>query len=461
MIQKIFYCLVCMMMAHSVFAFKEKPKKITLSNGLKVYLLHDKTLPYLSVNLITPLGSSTDPNSKEGLSYIASQSLSRGTTTKTAQDISKELEQLGSRFFAATSKDYTIFSSDTLSWNTEKLLKLFSDILLHPRFSSKEIDFVKNQTQSRIKKQPESSGSFAGSVFSRILFENSPYQHSSVGYTKTIGSIQSTDVRQHYKKYFLPEESVLGVTGRYPKNIKSILEKYFAEWKPNKKKSFFSDWFKKPPTPFLSRNTNQKDRYIVVHDEDQVQSNIRIGFVSIPRSAKDFLAFQVANIVLGGGMFSARLMDEIREKLGYTYGIRSSLNPLKYSGIYGIATATRPDVTGKTVTKSKELLKEFHEKGITQEELKNAKEYYRVGLMRSLEKPESRLARRMLLEYMGVPYDFNNLKRKLNQLSLNHVQKIIKKYFSPSGLTIVIFTDYEKVKHQFKNLEKLPADKFL
>ena len=460
MIQKIFYCLVCMM-THSVFASKEKPKKITLSNGLKVYLLYDESLPYLTLDLLTPLGSILDPKSKEGLSYIMSQSLSRGTKTRTAQEISKELEQLGSQFISSTSKDYTVFSADTLSWNTDKLLHLFSDVLLHPSFNPKDIAFIKNQTISIIQKKPESSASFARSAFGEILFKDSPYKHGAIGYKKSINNIEVSDVLQHYKKHLLPETSTLGITGRYPKDIKQKLEKAFAEWKPQKKRQFFSDWIKKNPSTLLSRELNQKDRHIIIHREGQVQSNIFIGFVSIPRSSNDFLAFQVANIVLGGGMFSARLMDEIREKLGYTYTIRSSLNPLRQSGIYSIVTPTRLDVTGKAVTRIQELLTDFYEKGITEEEMTNAKEYYRVSLMKALEKPESRLSRRMTLEYMGVPYDFNNLEKRLNQISLSHIQKIIKKHFSPSGLTTVIFSDYNKIKSQFKNVEVISFDQFL
>ncbi len=458
-IRNILYCILCMMIAPSAFAFKEKPKKFTLSNGLKVYLLYDESLPYFGLELLTPIGSIKDPRSKGGLSYVLSESISRGTASRSAQDISKELEQLGSQFFSMTSKDYTIFSAETLSWNTEKLLSIFSDILLQPQFDPKEIEFIKNQTLSLIEKQPESSSVFANNIMTQILFENSPYEHSFFGHKKSIKNIQASDVREHYKKHFQPQNSVLGVTGRYPKDIKKKLEKFLGAWtsEAQNKKWFFEKWFRGTPDILVPVSTQQQwtqGKYMIVHRDKQVQSDIRIGFTSIPRFSKDFLAFQVANIVLGGGMFSARLMDEIRENLGYTYTIRSSLSPLRQAGLFSIATPTRLDVTRKAVDRIQELLKDFHEKGITEEEMMNAKEYYRVSLMKALEMPENRLSRRMRLEYMGVSYDFDHLQRRLSQISLNRIQKVIRKYFIPSGLTIIVLSDYKKIQSQFKDIEK-------
>ena len=459
--KNILYCVICMMITHSVFALKEKPKKITLSNGLTVYLLYDADLPYLKLELLTPLGSSKDPQSKEGLGYIVGQSLSRGTKSRSAQDISRGLEQLGSRFFAATTKDYSIFSAEALSWNTDALLDIFSDIIIHPLFDSKEVAFIKNQTLSQIEKQPESASSFAHNILTQILFKNSVYQHSVFGYKKSMMNIQDVNVKEHYKKYFQPHKSVLGVTGRYPKDIKKKIENFLGGWVSDShtQQWFFKKWFVKKPTVLVPISIWQPaedmpTKYTIVHRGRQVQSDIHIGFTSIPRSSEDFLAFQIANTALGGGIFSARLMDEIRENLGYTYTIRSSLSPLKQAGLFSIATPTRLDVTRKAVDRIRELLQEFHEKGITEEEMMNAKEYYRVSLMKILETPESRLSRRIVLEYMGVSYDFDRLQKKLNRISLSRIQKVIQKYFIPSGLTIIILSDYKKVRSQFKDIQK-------
>ena len=465
-IQNIFYCLICMIVLSSIFSCKERPKKITLSNGLKVYLLYDAHLPYLKLELLTPLGSIKDPDSKKGLSYILAQSLSRGTAVRSSLDISKEFEQLGSQFSAITRSDYSVFSAETLSWNTSALLEVFSDVITRPYFDSKEVEFVKNQTLSRIKKQPESSSSFANNIIKRLLFENSPYGHSVFGHQKSIKDIQSSDVKAHYKEYFQPQESVLAITGQYPKDMKKKLEKFLGHWNSTSKNSiccFFTRWFKKKPPVIVPSSTWPQERpikYIIVHRDQQMQSDIRVGFTSISRSSKDFLAFQIANIVLGGGMFSSRLVDEIRENLGYTYTIRSTLNSFRQAGLFNIATPTRLDVTRKALDKIQELLKEFHAKGITEEEMKNAKEYYRVSLMKVLETPESRLSRRMLLEYMGGSYDF---EKNLKKISLDQIQEVIHKYFVP--LTVVILSDHKKIESQFKDIERkvtvVPFDQFL
>ena len=463
------FCMSCFLLFCSSLK-ADQIKKMVLSNGLTVYLLEDKDLPYIHVELLSPMGSSKDPKKKEGLSHITAHSLSRKASNMTAQEISKKLETLGTDFYSSVSKDYAHFSVDSLSWNAQALLSLFARIISEPEFNEEETAFIKHRTLSAIEKLPESPSAFADRVFQNKIFRNTPYTHPSSGWKKTIEDLNVRDISQHYQTFFAPEHSLLGITGKYPQNIKKHLEAAFSRWKrrsPKQKKEWFStlgQLFKSKKTqrdqPSISqKNFEEKgkenknlEKYIIVHKKGQTQSQIRLGFLSLPRSSKDYLAFQIANIVLGGASTS-KLYMEVREKHGLTYHVRSNLSSLMEAGVFSIRSPTRLSVTREALDRILDTLERFNQSSLTEKEFEDAKRYYKMQILKSTETAESQLSRFMALKYMGVPYDLKELDRNLMKLKFKEVKSTAKKYFSHHNVRIIIFSDKDQVDSQFKDLK--------
>ena len=440
---------------------EEKPKKITLSNGLKVYLLEDSSLPYVHFELLTPQGSAKDPLLKEGLSALMAHTLVRGTHKKSAQEVIRELEKLGAYLSVMVTRDYTLLSVDTLSWNDEKLLNVFGEIITRPKFDEKEIAFIKKQTLSSIEKLPESASAFTNRAFYRTIFQGHPYAHSPFGSKKSLQSIGREETTQHYKR-MMPRGSLLGITGNIPKDIKQKLENTFKNWSDSSEKKGFFSWLRIKTKKAVQPVIPSKDipKYTIIHKPGQVQSNIRMGYLSLPRSSKHYTAFQIANIVLGAGSLNSRLGLEVREKQGLTYHIQSTFQSFIKQGVFYITSPSRLAVTREVIDRSLDILEKFHKDGITQKELNSAKNYYRMQLLKSYEKAENRLSRRIILNYMGLNYDLDDLDRNLNRLKLKDVQKVIKKYFSPENIKIVIFSDYQEIQAQFKDIDGLKVKDF-
>ena len=440
------------------------PKKFILPNGLKVYLLKDNNLPYVQYDLIVPSGSSSDPVGQEGLASLTARMLSRGTHNYNSFELTKKLENLGTQFSAQTYKDYSVFSADTLSWHNSALLDLFSKIITKPSFPDQETAWMKNQILSQIKKQPESPFYFANKVFTQKVFQNKKYAHSPEGFQHTVQNLTTKDILNHYKMYFAPQHSILGVTGQYPKDIKKKLEKHFFIWKKtplklqSKKPSIFSFWkkFQKKEKPKKSKRT----RFSIIHQKGVFQSEIRIGKPLISRTSPDYLSVKMANMVLGAGGLDSRLFNEIREKQGLTYRIQSQLFPLMEGGIVNILTSTRLEVTRTAVNKIVDVMKIFYDKGITEKELEKAKKSYRIQLLKSSEQATARMFRYIFLKYMGLPYDLNRLDQKLKRTHLKDVNQAIQKYYSPENIQFVIFSDFEKIKSQFQDIQDLKVENF-
>ena len=459
-----YYKILVFIMALSLnIKAEDQIKKMTLSNGLKVYLLEDSSLPYIHFALLTPLDSTKDPQSKEGLSALMAHTLVRGTKHKSAQEVIKELEKLGTNLSVSVGRDYTVFYVDTLSWNDKKLLNILGEIITQPKFAEKETAFIKKQTLSSIEKLPESASAFTDRAFYQVLFQGHPYAQSPLGSKKSLHNIKPEDIPQQYKM-LVPKGSLLGITGNIPKDIRTTLENTFKNWQGGsvEPKGFFRWLRKSKPVEPSAPTPSSKDikKYTIIHKPGQVQSNIRMGYLSLPRISKDYMAFQIANIVLGASALNSRLGLEVREKHGLTYHIRSALQSHIKQGIFYIASPTRLTVTREVIDRSLDILETFHKKGITVEELDSAKNYYRMQLLKSYEKAEDRLSRRIILNYMGLDYDLDELDRNLNRLKLKDVQKVIKKYFLLDNIKIVIFSDYQKIQAQFKDIKNLKVEDF-
>lgn len=445
--------LIFIFLSNGAQAVTEKVRRITLSNGLNVFLLKDTSLPYIQLELIVPMGSSTD--SKKGLSHLVSKALSKGTTKKTSSELIVHLENLGSKFSSSTSRDFSSFSAGSLSWNQDQLLNIFNEIISQPAFQEKEINWVKKQFLSKIKKSPEQPMNFARRILLSSVFQFENYNHNPVGSLKSLNSIQHADVLQHYKKYFVPQNSILGISGQYSHDIKRKLEKYFSSWKKTKKISLPA-LTKKSKT----KNKSQEPLFFIIHKKGQTQSNIRMGKKAIHRADPDYLAVQIANIILGAGGFESRLFSELRVKRGLTYGINSRIHSLMYDGILSISSSTRLNVTKKSIDLILDTLEFFYKKGVTSEEVEEAKKNYKTQILSSLGKAENRLSRQMLLKFYGLPYDVPNLNRKLNKIKVKNINHVIKKYFSPYQSIFIIFTDFNKVKTQFEDIQHIKVKNF-
>lgn len=444
----------------------ELPQILTLSNGLKVYLLRDDSLPYIRYNLIMSAGSSLDPQGKEGLASLTAQMLERGTQNLTPLELIKKLDNLGTQLEVYTNRDFSLFSVESLSWHNKALLEIFSEVISLPSFENKEISWQKNQILSQIQKLPESASSFTNKIVQQTLFQNT-YAHSPMGFKKTVEQLTSSEVVQFYQTHFVPQNSILGVVGKFPKNLEEDLEKYFSKWKKTeqpttlrkvkaqkwkREKKFF--FFRKKAQPLKQASIRFPQLKITFIDKkEQSQSEIRVAQAFVSRTSPDYLLLQMANIILGASGLDSRLFNKVREQHGLTYVIYSQMLPLMNDGLLSLTTSTRLEVTRQTVDKILEVLEEFYNKGVTEEELKKAQNTYRVQLLQNTQTPSSRLIRQMTLNYYGLPLDVKTINRQLRRIRLEDVNRVIQKYYSFDQIQLIIFSDFDKIKDQFKDTE--------
>ena len=419
-----------------------------LSNGLDVLLVKEEGLPYISFDMMFKAGSKVDPKEKEGLMYLLTEIIDKGTKTRPAMQVAEDIETLGADFFSQLGYDSLSFSVQTLSHLNKELLEIFSEIITKPAFLEQEFQRAKKKALGYAKRSAENFSFYAGRTFNKYLYDPHPYGFYQYGRLKSLEAIQLKDIKSFYDRYFRPGRALLSVSGRYPEDIIQQLEKAFGHWKgaavpvTDEQKPLDS------ATPNLT-----KTELLIVDQASAVQSEIRMGHISLKRSHPDYLPLRTANVVLGGS-FTSRLMSRIRTQKGLTYGISSYFSSKKELGAFKLGLAVRNEKVGSALLEIIGVLENFNQKGITEEELEKAKQLLKNQFITHVSTADSFAHYLMYLNSQGIPYSYaGRYFKELSLLDLDKVNMAIKQHLRPHQIKILVLTSAEEVKSQLKDFE--------
>ncbi len=437
--------------ANSSKEMQLKPfQEITLSNGLKVLILEDKTLPYFSMTMLIKAGSYLDPQNQKGLAGFTGEMLSQGSSKRDTMQIAGSFEDLGSTLKVDVRNDLTLITASSLASGRDTLIKDFSEVVIDPIFPEKEITRMRQESLANFEQLPDDSDGFAGWAFNTSLYgANHPYGVSSLGTPKGIASIKRQDLQKFYGQYFRPNNAMLAVMGQMPANIQAQLEAAFGHWK----NQVVTDVQIAKFPEFKGIDIE------LVTKPGLNQSQILFGQKGIQRSNPDFLPLRLASLVLGGG-FTSRLVKEIRVKRGLTYSIFSMFDPRLGEGPFIISTFSRNDKVGETISETLKVLKQFQETGITEQELKDAKAYMKGQFPNALETPENLAQNLLVLRLYGIDDTYlTNYNANMDKITLEEVNRAIKQYISPDNMKILVYSTKDVLK-QLEPIGKVKTIEF-
>lgn len=425
-------------------AFKLRPmREVQLENGLKVLFIADNSLPRVSMTMLVKVGSRQDPAGKEGLNSLTSQMLEQGTQSKNAMVIADELGDLGTEINIEPSTDFTILSMDALVNSSDKLLGLYSDIVMNPAFLDAEVARAKSQTIAQQQKKIDNPSSYANDAFDEFLFKGHPYANDVTGTPATVKKITKQDIIRHYLNNYRPNNAQLAVVGRFDKTFEAKVAEAFKKW-PGKPIRDFT-------TPELKPIEGIETK--LVSKSGLQQAQIRIGELGIRRADPDFLKLRTANVALGGE-FGSRLNQHVRDDLGLTYSIYSYFDSRADRGPFEISTFTKNETVGKTVEESLKVFSEFVEKGLTEQELKASKEQMLGQFPRAIETADRLAYNILILNYYGVPLSYlQDFNKNVEALTLADVNQAVQKHLDAKNLRILIYADEKKVSDQIKEFK--------
>lgn len=411
-------------------------KTFTLDNGLKVIVVENHKVPRISYQLTVDV----DPIfQKDAVGYVsmAGSLLRNGTKNKTKGEIDEAVDFIGASLNTFENGMYGL----TLTKHKETFLSLMSDVLLNPAFPEEELEKTKKQSISGLVSSKTNPGFIANRVGQKLCYGNHPYAELET--EETIENITREHLITYYNTYYKPNVSYLVIVGDISlKQAKEDAQKYFGSWQKAEV----------PDQKYQFPNKNVGTRVALVHKDDAVQSYINITYpVQLKVGDKDGIPAILANDILGSGVFSARLIANLREDKGYTYGAYSNLSSDELVGQFRAYAQVGTDVTDDAVN---QFLIEMNrmESELVDDETLNLFKTVRTGsLARSLESPQTiaRFAYNTLKYNLPADY-YQKYFENVDAVTKEQVLAVSKKYIDADQAIIVVVGDKNKLLEPLK-----------
>lgn len=423
-----------------------KVQKQKLKNGLEVWFVKHTELPIVSMNMVFRVGADLDPIDRAGLALITADLLDNGTKTRSAIDISNQVQALGANLSTSAGWDSSSVSILTLKKNLDKSLEIFSDVVVNPSFPQDELETIKRRTLVSFLQRKDNPNQIANMAYNALLYgKNHPYGKPISGNETTVKAITREEVVKFYETYYRPNNAVLIVVGDTDlKEIVSKLEKVFADWKPNN-----------VPVSSAPLNVEFKRPGIYIVDRPgAAQSVISIGHIGVPRNNPDYIPLLVMNSILGG-QFTSRVNLNLREDKGYTYGARTSWSFRRGAGPFEASADVQTAVTKEAVV---EFLREINgilgERPVTKEEL----EYNKQSIIRRYPQgfeTVGQIANQLATLFVyNLPDDyFNKFIQKVKAVTIEDVNRVARKYIKPDNMAILIVGDRKVIEADLRKIE--------
>jgi zinc protease len=413
-----------------------------LNNALEVIFVKRSHLPILRLNLVVNGGTKTDPVHKKGLANLFTMMIDEGADEYNGLELMDEFDILGSNFDLNCNNDGVYVGLRTLRENADRSIELFSKVVTKPHFDAISFAREKRKILTRMIQLKDDPEEIASSVFEYIVLgKEDPYSYPIIGYEDDINKISIEDLKDFYNSFFVPNNSALIAVGDISKEeLAEKLNFYLQDWRP-----------KVLDIESYKSNVRESPGIFLIHKEDSVQSEIRIGHTSSKRDKHDFFPRTLLNNILGG-QFSSRINLNLREDKGYTYGAFSRFNYFKECAFFYASTSVGIENTGNAV---KEVIKELNliREGVTEKELEFAKSST-IGKYPANFETNRQIAHNLTTKYLyDLPDDyFQTYLDRIRDVSIEQVNKSAKDHIHTDKLVIVVVGDKEKIIPQLRDI---------
>lgn len=418
-------------------------EKTKLANGLEVWMVEQKELPIVAMNLVLRSGQGNEPDNRTGLANMTASLLDDGTKTRSAVDITNQLQAIGVNGINANSGfDSTNVAIQTLTRNLDRALELYADVIMNPVFPATEVESLRGRSLIGLRQQRANPNAVSNVVYNKVLYGDHPYGRDNN--EATLKAITRDDIVRFYESTYRPNNGVLIVVGDFDKaTLKAKLEKAFSGWSGGTVAN----------RPLPAAKAFGKTGIYLVDRPNSAQSVVSIGQVGIDRGNPDYFPVVVMNSILGGGITS-RISMNLREDKGYTYGANSGFVYRRGPGPFRAGGDIQTAVTKEAIV---EFMKELNGiRGgipITAREL----DYNKQSLIRrypaGFETVGAISNQLSNLVVYGLPDSyFNEYIAKVNAVTLDDVNRVAKQYLDPSKMAIVIVGDRKTIEKGLKEL---------
>ncbi|MBK9176711.1 MAG: insulinase family protein [Flavobacteriales bacterium] len=431
-------------------------KTFTLPNGLRVIVVENHKLPMVGVQLRFDIPPMSQGN-QVGFVEMMGDLLTHGAGNRSKAQIDQDVDRLGAQLSANSEGVY----ASVLKKHLEALLPIMADVATAPTFPSDELAKAKKRTLSEVQQRKDDPSAIGEAVGRSVTYGRS-HPYGEVATERSIAQVNEQQLKAYHAKFFRPEKGYLVFVGDITeKEAKALAKARFGDWKPAQKYTVVDEdgkqtiegigevrFLEKPAIPRGPR------RVIIVDRPGAAQSVIRVGF-PLNLQPKDVraLSAQVMNTILGGGVFNAQLMQNLREDKGWTYGSHATLDADRFNGHFHTSANVRTAVTDSAIAETIKEIERMRTTRVSPEELDLAKRFMAGSFARSLEDPRT-IARFALNTYLNeLPKDhYATYLKRLEAVTAEDVQAAAEAFLHPDNAVILVVGDKRKLLHRLEPL---------
>ncbi|MGB3182414.1 MAG: pitrilysin family protein [Cyclobacteriaceae bacterium] len=399
-----------------------KAETITLDNGVPVHIIRAGTQPAVKLEVLLPAGKWYEP--KNGLAWFTTKMLKEGTQNKSSEVISSLFDFYGVEAEFETSLDRSEMSLKVMNKHLPDLLELVHEILYTPSFPDNELETLRNIKIQESRVENNQNHTYA----SRKLRENiygTEHPYGKFFTEEAMRAISKQDIKDYHNSHIKDTEEFI-IAGRVEDKHIDLLNRMFGQKELNK------------PSHNNSFTSSPGEKNLYVGKDHSLQTSLRLGKESILKSHADYIDLKIATTILGG-YFGSRLMKNIREEKGYTYGISSTLLPLEQSTLMIIGSDVIKEHREAAVSEIFSEIRKLRTEPVSESELDTVRNYMIGAFLGSIDTPSDIAEKFKNTHYLGLDYSYyHNFMDRVKNINPEKVIEVTNKYLHEDSLYQVL-----------------------
>ncbi|MBN9241460.1 MAG: insulinase family protein [Mesorhizobium sp.] len=424
LVLSVFFLVLPALSAHAAVAIQE----VKSDKGVTAWLVEDYTVPIVAVRFAFDGGSTQDPPGKEGLANLMTGLFDEGAGDLDSDAFQTRLDDAGAEMAFNETRDAVYGSMRMLADRKDQAFDLLRLAVLQPRFDQGPIDRIRAQILAGIVSGERDPDTVAARKWAEAVYAGHPYSRPDQGTKESVASLTAEDLHAFHEATFARGGLHVAVVGAID-----------AATLKRKLDAVFGDLPEKGALRPVADASPKLGQQIEVN-YDRPQTSLQLAFPGVRRDAPDFYAAALMNEILGGGTFTSRLFEEVRDKRGLAYGISSGLMNSRHSSLLAISTATRSDRAAETLGVIRAVVKGMAEQGPTAEELAAAKAYT-IGAyaINNLDSSGSIASTLVELQIQGLGIDYMERRAGyIGAVTLDEVKAVAKKVLSAEPAVMIV-----------------------
>jgi predicted Zn-dependent peptidase len=409
-----------------------KHRKTTFDNGIRLITDRVAHAKSISMGIWVNAGSRDEQEQDHGIFHFIEHMIFKGTKSRSAMQIAKDLDAVGGFSNAFTSKEQTCFYARVLGKHLPFVIDLLSDIFINSVFAERDLELEKSVVLQEINMMEDSPDEYVQVLFDQAFWGGDPLGKPILGTKETVTGITRDDIIRYVSRFYSPTKVLIAAAGNVDHDsLVTSFKPLFEGLAPQE-------------SSFPARSTPSSKPSISSHSKELEQVHLCLGSRASSLSARERFAEAIFNTLLGGNM-SSRLFQEIREKRGLAYAVYSGISGYIDTGMIKVYAATDKDQINAVLEVTGQLIKGIQNGDVDDGDLARAKEYLIGGILLGTENNDVLMARLARNEFVFGSYiSYRELIAELNKVTLDEVVEAARRIFSSEAISLTVLGPLHK-----------------